>query len=108
MFKIEDLNTNKIKKKFYFYLFLLVKTLFDLKIIDEPEYNKFMYGTNDVVKVQLLKMGLSPMVLSFIEENHLESEYNIDNGMIVVSKKFKDILNTQDDFIKFEISKLIY
>lgn len=86
----------------------LVKTLFDLNLIEESEYDRFMYGTNDHAKIQLMKMGISPMLLMFIEENHLEKEYKIDNGIIDITDKFKEILNKEDDFIKFEIDKLVY
>lgn len=86
----------------------LVKTLFDLQIIDENEYDKFMYGTNDKSKVKLVKMGISTIVLQFIKENNLENEYKITNGVIEVSKQFSKLLEKQDDFIKFEIGKLVY
>ncbi len=86
----------------------LVKTLLDLKLIEEHDYDKFLYGTNDNSKVQLIKMGISPMILKFIEEYHLESEYEIINGMIVISDIFKERLREQDDFIRFEICKLVY
>lgn len=85
----------------------LVKTLFDLKIINEEEYNKFLYGTNDNSKIQLIKMGLSTILLKFIENNNLENEYSVKNGMIETTDKFNECLNKEDDFIKFEIKKFI-
>lgn len=86
----------------------LVKTLLDLELIDDYEYNKFTYGTNDTNKLLLIKMGLSPIVMNFIEENNLEKDFKIENGMVVVNEKFKKILDSQDDFIKFEISKYVF
>lgn len=85
----------------------LVKTLFDLGLIDEPEYNKFTYGTNDVDKLKFIKMGLSPIIMNFIQENKLEKEFSFEKGVITVSDKFREILQKQDDFIKFEIGKFI-
>lgn len=76
-------------------------------MISESEYNSFMYGTNYIIKLQLIKTGLSPMILNFIEENHLESEISMRNGKIDVFDKFKKVLQIQDDFIRFEIEKLI-
>lgn len=76
-------------------------------MISESEYNSFMYGTNYIIKLQLIKTGLSPMILNFIEENHLESEISMRKGTIYVSDKFKKILQIQDDFIRFEIEKFI-
>lgn len=58
-------------------------------MISESEYNSFMYGTNYIIKLQLIKTGLSPMILNFIEENHLESEISMRNGKIDVFDKFK-------------------
>ena len=108
----ERINLSVIKTKIEddfigFKLGRLVKTLMDLDIISESEYNSFMYGTNDINKLKLIKTGLSPMILNFIEENHLEKEISMKNGIISVSDKFKKILQIQDDFIRFEIEKFI-
>ncbi len=100
---------SKIEDDFIgFKLVKLVKTLLDLDLISESDYNKFLYGTNDVNKLQLIKMGLSPVIMNFIEINHLGTEIEFENGMIKVSKQFKSVLNNQDDFIKYEIEKLIF
>lgn len=109
----EKINLSVVKTKIEddfigFKIGKLVKTLFDLKIINEHEYNKFLYGTDDILKVELIKMGMSPMILTFIEEHQLENEFKIINGMIEISSKFRKVLNEADDFIKFEINKLVY
>lgn len=85
----------------------LVKMLLDLELIDETEYNEFVYGTNDEKKLLLLKMGLSPTTMKFIEENALENEYSLENGAIKVTNKFTDLLRKQDDYMRFEIGKFI-
>jgi len=84
-----------------------VKTLYDLEIIDDHIFNKFVYGTDDLETLLLMKMGLSPIIINFINENQLKSEIKINNGMIEVSNKFIQLLEEQDDYIKFEIGKYI-
>lgn len=85
----------------------LVKTLLDLKIIDENEFNMFTYGTNDAITLSLIKTGISPIIIKFIEDNELNKEYTFENGMIKVTEKFKNVLSNQDDYIKFEVNKFI-
>lgn len=84
-----------------------VKTLFDLELINESDYNMFTYGTNDVNKLMFIKMGISPMIMNFIEGNDLKNDFSIKDGEIVVTERFCKILQKQDDFIKFEIEKFI-
>lgn len=100
---------SKIEDDFVGYkLGKLVKTLFDLGLINEVEYNKFVYGTSDCAKLELIKMGVPQIIISFIEENNLKNNFKIENGMIIIDDDFKNILNKQDDYFKFEANKYIY
>lgn len=99
----------KIEDDFVSYkLGKLVRTLLDLGLIEKSEYDLFLYGTNDVNKLMLIKMGLSPIVMNFLEINQLSEEIVFENGMLKVSQKFMNILKEQDDFIKYEIGKIIF
>lgn len=84
-----------------------VKTLLDLSLIDEEEYNNFIYGVKDKETLALIKMGVSLTAIKFIKENHLENNFRIKNGSIEIDDIFKSKLEKQDDYIKFEIGKLI-
>lgn len=99
----------KIEDDFVSYkLGKLVKTLLDLELIENSEYEEFLYGTNDINKLKLIKMGLSPIIMNFLDSNQLGKEIEFENGILKVSAKFKSVLEEQDDYIKYEVGKLIY
>lgn len=86
----------------------LVKMLLDLKLIDENEYNTFIYGTNDSNKLSLYKLGISPLILNIIQEFGLQNDFSLKDGMIVANEHFKEIINQQDDYVKFEVNKYVF
>ena len=99
----------KIEDDFVSYkLGKFVKTLLDLELIENSEYEEFLYGTNDINKLKLIKMGLSPIIMNFLDSNQLGKEIEFENGILKVSPKFKSVLEEQDDYIKYEVGKLIY
>lgn len=99
---------SKLEDDFLSYKFAkIVKSLFDLELIDEDLYNRYLYNTTDKEVINLLKLGLSFQLINFIKENKLESEIEISNTGVTVSEKFQEALNVEDDFIQFEIKKFI-
>lgn len=84
-----------------------IKSLFDLKIITDDTYNLFMYNTTSRVKISLLKSGLSHQVIKFVEDYDLYNDIKAVDYGYQVSNAFAQILQTQDDFIRFEIEKII-
>ncbi|MCH5180176.1 MAG: hypothetical protein J1F32_03060 [Erysipelotrichales bacterium] len=99
---------SKLEDDFISYKFSkLVKCLFDLKLITEEVYNKFLYGTTDETTIALLKCGLSYQLINFIENENLKNEIKISETGINVTEKFLNELSKQDDFIRFEIEKII-
>lgn len=84
-----------------------VKALLDLSIISQESYDKFLYNTSDQQKINLIKFGFSTHLINFIEENNLHSEIEKTERGFIVTKKFIEIVSKEDDFIKFEINKLI-
>ncbi len=85
----------------------LVKTLLDLELISNELLNKFLYNTTDEKETQLMSMGLSRQLFTFIEDNSLLNDVYISITGIEVSKRFKEVLMEQDDLIQFEIEKFI-
>jgi len=109
----EKINLSVIKSKIEddfvgFKLGKFVKVLLDLSLIEESEYNMFTYGTNDKSRLTFIKMGLSQVVIKFIEENQLEKEITIKNGVVFVNDKFRELLEKEDDFIQFEVGKIVF
>ena len=109
----EKINLSVIKSKIEddfvgFKLGKFVKVLLDLSLIEESEYNMFTYGTNDKSRLTFIKMGLSQVVIKFIEKNQLEKEITIKNGVVFVNDKFRELLEKEDDFIQFEVGKIVF
>lgn len=110
--KRERINLAVIKSKleddFLSYKFAkIVKSLYDLELINEDLYNSYLYNTTDKEVINLLKLGFSFQLVNFIKENKLENEIKISNIGITVSDKFQEVLSNEDDFIQFEIKKFI-
>jgi len=84
-----------------------VKTFYDLHIISEETYNNFLYNTTSELKINLLKSGLSRQVINFIEDNDLSGDIKFENYGFQISDKFRQNILNQDDFIKFELSKIL-
>lgn len=99
---------SKIEDDFLSYkLAKMVKSLFDLELIDENLYNNYLYNTNDIKTINLLKLGLSFQLINFVKSNNLNDEISIESSGLKVSEKFKEALNKEDDFLKYEIEKFI-
>lgn len=99
---------SKIEDEFLDYgITPFVKVLKDVNMLDESFYNKFVYGTDDETLINLYKFGLSYQLISFIVENNLVKEFIFKNGKIIPNEKFVEVLNKQDDYIRFEINKFL-
>ena len=84
-----------------------VKSLFDYKIIDINSYNKFLYNTDSESKIKLLKSGLSHQVIHFLEENDLMDEIIFNDIGFQPTEKLVKIILEQEDYVKFELNKII-
>lgn len=99
---------SKIEDDFLNYKFAkLVKSLFDLQLIDENLYNKYLYNTVDIKIINLLKLGFSFQLINFVEDKNLGNEITITKTGITVTEKFREALSKEDDFIQYEIKKFI-
>lgn len=99
---------SKLEDDFISYkLAKLVKTLLDLNLISKSVYNKFLYNTDDESIINLINAGLNNQLITFIKENNLFNDFKFSETGFIVSDRFKTILENQDDFIKYEISKLL-
>lgn len=85
-----------------------VKTLKELGIITEDLYNIYAFGTDDVDEVDLCKLGFSSQLIAFIKDNNLMNEFTIMGGKMIPSETFLNVVEEQDDYLQFEISKFTY
>ena len=82
--------------------------LHDLKLIDNEEYNKYIYGTTDEKKISLTKYGMSISLVTRIESNkQLNNIYFDDYNNLQGNKEFKVYLNEIDDLYRFEIERFL-
>ena len=54
-----------------------------------------------------MNAGFSYQLISFVINKNLQNEISLSATGITVSQKFKDVLNLEDDFIRFEINKML-
>lgn len=99
----------KIESDFLsFTLYKFASVLFDIDLIDENEYNLFIYGTMSKETNDYIKLGLSSNIVISLEKNdQLKNLILNKNGVISSNNEFKKFMSIQDDLFKFEISKFV-
>ena len=85
-----------------------LQAMLKLQFIDEQEYNDFVYGTNDLKKLNLIKKGLTYSLINKFEEDNQLQNLSFDTyNNITVNEKFKEYYSTLDDFLRFEVNRYI-
>ncbi|EMN9778035.1 DEAD/DEAH box helicase [Acinetobacter baumannii] len=99
----------KIESDFVsFYLNKFVNVLYELSLITQPEYNKFMYGNENRKFIEFVQLGLSSSLINFlIRENQIDNIFIDENGYLNYHNEFINFLHKQDDLVQFELSKFI-
>ncbi|EME6125179.1 DEAD/DEAH box helicase [Acinetobacter baumannii] len=99
----------KIESDFVsFSLNKFVNVLYELSLITQPEYNKFMYGNENRKFIEFVQLGLSSSLINFlIRENQIDNIFIDENGYLNYHNEFINFLHKQDDLVQFELSKFI-
>ncbi|KQX03218.1 hypothetical protein ASC84_00495 [Acinetobacter sp. Root1280] len=101
----------KIKMESDFLSFKLYKfanVLFDINLLNEDEYNLFIYGTVNKESNDYIRLGLSSNIVFALEKNNQLKNLALNkNGAIIANEEFKRFMLEQDDLFKFELSKFI-
>ncbi|MFK7780366.1 MAG: DEAD/DEAH box helicase [Candidatus Gracilibacteria bacterium] len=91
-----------------FQLNKFITMMYDYHLINEDEYNLYIYGTTDISKSQLRKIGLSGSLISRLEEDGQIDNISIDKFKNVsVSYEFEKYKESVDDFYKFELNRFL-
>lgn len=99
--KIED---DFISFKLASYVTVLLK----LGIIDEDEYNEFIYGTKEYKKLSLIKKGLSISLVNKLNEDNQLDNIKMDKyNNLLKNNKLDEYINKLDDYERFEIEKYL-
>jgi hypothetical protein len=99
----------KIEQDFLSYQYLrAVSFLHDAKVISLDEYNMEIYGTTDILKIDLLKLGITAGLLKILsKEEQIKNIERDKYGNIQGNAKLKEFYMQADDYTKFEIRKYI-
>lgn len=82
--------------------------LFKVGLINEDDYNEFVYGTKDYKKLNLIKKGVSiSLVNKLNDDNQLENIKMDQYNNLVANDNLYEYINKLDDYEKFEIKKYL-
>lgn len=86
----------------------LVELMYEYTLISEQEYNLYMYGTEVRKNIELINFGLSPSLISKLDNDGQLEYISIDtNGKINLKDEFIEFKHSIDDFYKFEIERYL-
>lgn len=99
----------KIENDFIQYKFsMILQVVLDYDIINIETYNLIIYGTNDLNKLQLMRLGIGAGILAKLEnDEQLQNIYVDANNVIKTRGEFSNYLESLDDFTRFEIQKYL-
>ena len=99
----------KIEEDFVsFKLNKMIFMLYDLEVISEEDYNKYVYGTTDTNIINYCKLGLSISCISkLISDKQIHNIALNQYGNIISNSDFWEYVNEQPNLFQFEIRKYI-
>ena len=91
-----------------FQLNKFITMMYDYKLIDEDEYNLQIYGTKNISKSKLRKIGLSGSLIARLEADGQLDNISTDKfNNVNVNSEFQEYKNSVDDFYKFELNRFL-
>lgn len=85
-----------------------IQALFDFSLINEDDYNLYIYGTKDKDKIELTKLGLNLSLISKLERDGQLQNLSLDEyNNLTANIEFEEYLNTLDEFQRFEIRRFV-
>ncbi len=109
--ELVNLSIVKLKMEDDFISFKLNKfivMLYDFNLIEENEYNIYIYGTKNRDKIKLTKYGLNVSLVSRLDnDQQLENLYFDKFNNLIANTKFRGYLDSLDDYSRFEIERYL-
>lgn len=91
-----------------FKLFMFFQLMLDYNQMTEMEYEQIIYGSNNKIDIQLVKQGLPiNLVTKLRNDNQMDNIYLDEYKNIQCKKAFEEYKNSLDDFLRFEIDRVI-
>lgn len=91
-----------------FKLFMFFQLMLDYGQMTDEEYEQIIYGSNDKMDIQLVKQGLPiNLVTKLRSDNQINNLFLDENKNIQCKEDFRKYKETLDDFLQFEIDRVI-
>ncbi|GLQ73898.1 hypothetical protein GCM10007932_32580 [Vibrio penaeicida] len=99
----------KIESDFVSYtLNNFVNVMYDLDVISEEEYELYIYGTTNKSNSEFVKLGISGSLINkLVRDKQIRNLSINEHGLVEFNDDFSKYISSQDDLIKFEISKFV-
>lgn len=99
----------KLEEDFVSYkLHMFFQLMYDYDLLTIDEYNSIIYGSTDLQKIKLVKMGLTMNLINKLNDDDQLKNITVDqNGNINGNSEFSSYKEKLDDFLKFELDKYI-
>lgn len=91
-----------------FKLFMFLQLLLEYEQLSEDEYNNIVYGSTDEKDIKLIRLGLPiNLITKFKNDNQIDNIGFDENLNIQCNDQFIAYKNSLDDFVQFEIERII-
>lgn len=85
-----------------------INALYDLEVLDESQYNRITYGTENVKVIELKRLGLSINLINrLIEDNALDLFIFDENNNLILTNELEEYIIKLNDLEQFEINKYL-
>lgn len=86
----------------------LIVFLYDYKIITEEFYYNYVYGTDKIQLIELIRFGLNVSIVKKLESDDQLKNLSFDsNGNLKHNDLFRTYISMQSELLKFEMSKYL-
>lgn len=91
-----------------FKLLMFFQLMLDYEQMTKDEYEQILYGSNNPIDIQLVKLGLPINLAAKIRnDGQIDNIYIDENGNIQCNADFITYKNSLDDFLRFQIDRII-
>lgn len=85
----------------------LVEALLALEVISQDEYNLYLYGTENLVGINLMQAGMTLNIYNFLKQkNQLINVTQDQFGSFIVNEELKTFVKTLTGIRRFEMEQL--
>ena len=82
--------------------------MYDYELLTLEEYQLIIYGTTDIKKLQLVKMGLTINIINRLDDDGQFGNIFIDdNNNLSANDAFEQYKQGVEDFYRFELNKFL-